>query len=65
MSHAYNFAHFQRRHLREDLDRTRRRAGVQPGQLAPDFTLPIVGDGEFRLSHHRSRPLLLRFGSYT
>lgn len=65
MSGPYNFTHFERRHVREDIARTRRGAGIAPGREAPDFILPIVGDGDFRLSHHRDRPLLLRFGSYT
>lgn len=65
MTQTYNFSHFERRHIKEDLDRTRRGAGVRPGEVAPDFVLPLVGDGEFRLSHHADRPLLLRFGSYS
>jgi hypothetical protein len=65
MADHYNFTHFERRHLVEDARRTWQRAGVQPGAVAPDFTLPLVGGGEFTLSRHRHQPVLLRFGSYT
>jgi hypothetical protein len=65
MADDYNFDRFERRHLLEDADRTWRGVGVRPGTLAPDFTLPIVGGGEFTLSRELARPVLLRFGSYT
>lgn len=65
MGDDYNFEHFERRHVLEDVERTRRRAGIRAGRVAPDFTLPLVADGDFRLSHHRDTPLLLRFASYT
>jgi hypothetical protein len=61
----YNFAHFERRHLVEDARRTWQGTGVRPGAAAPDFMLPLVDGGDFTLSRHRHRPVLLRFGSYT
>jgi hypothetical protein len=62
---SYNFEHFRRQHLIEDVTRTMQSAGVAPGAEAPDFELPVVGGGAFRLSRHRDRPVLLRFGSYS
>ena len=61
----YNFRHFPRYVLWADTLRTIRRAGVQPGEFAPDFELPRP-DGQFhRLSTLRGRPVVLHFGSYT
>lgn len=62
---AYNFAHFRFEHLREDARRTLARAGIRPGELAPDFELPLVGGGTLRLSDLRGKPALLHFGSFT
>lgn len=61
----YNFERFDRQHVIEDLERTVRGAGVAPGTLAPDFTLPGTAGDPFTLSQHRDRPMLLRFASYT
>ena len=61
----YNFRHFPRYVLWADALRTVKRAGVQPGEYAPDFELPRP-DGQFlRLSAVRGRPVVLHFGSYT
>lgn len=36
------------------------------GDVAPDFTLPTVGGGEFTLSRaYADRPVVIEFGSYT
>ncbi len=61
----YNFRQFRTKHLLWDLRLTIQGHSVQPGTLAPDFTLPQAGGGEFTLSQHRGRPVLLHFGSYT
>lgn len=61
----YNYEHFDRQHVIEDIERTVRGAGVAPGQPAPDFSLPAIGGEQFTLSAHRDRPVLLRFASYT
>lgn len=61
----YNFTYFPRYVLLADALRTIRRAGVAPGEYAPDFELPR-SDGQFlRLSNLRGRPVVLHFGSYT
>lgn len=40
--------------------------GPPPGETAPDFELPNVRGGCFRLSEHRGKePVLLTFGSIT
>ena len=36
-------------------------AGLNPGDLAPDFTLPRDGGGTVSLSAHRGRPVVLFF----
>lgn len=61
----YNFDHFDRQHVLEDLERTACQAGVRPGALAPDFSLASTSGDAFTLSAHRDRPVLLRFASYT
>lgn len=66
----YNFTRFRAEHLARDARDSLRGAGVQPGELAPDFTLPVatpsgaVGGG-LRLSDLRGQPVLLHFGSFT
>jgi hypothetical protein len=44
-----------------------RRGALQPGDMAPDFNLPLLGASEqVRLSSLRGqRPVVLIFGSYT
>ena len=44
-----------------------RKGGLQPGDAAPDFSLPTLDrTGTFRLSEEaRQRPVVLIFGSYT
>lgn len=61
----YNFEHFRAAHLLADARKTLGRAGIQPGEPAPDFELPRVAGGTLRLSSLRGRPVLLRFGSRT
>jgi hypothetical protein len=39
--------------------------GPQPGTPAPDFELPVLGGGSFRLSHRSGKPVLIEFGSIT
>jgi hypothetical protein len=62
----YNYGHFRAKHLLQDAQRTIRKHGVLPGEIAPDFTLPRAGGGgSLRLSDLRGKPVLLHFGSYT
>lgn len=61
----YNYDHFRTTHLLGDAVKTVAGVGIQPGQLAPEFALPLVSGGVFRLSDHLYQPLLLRFGSYS
>ena len=65
MKGEYNYDHFRTKHLVTDAVKTIARVGLHPGSLAPDFELPLEGGGTWRLSAHRDRPVLLRFGSYT
>jgi peroxiredoxin len=39
--------------------------GIAPGEPAPDFELPMVGGGTWRLARHLNPPILLRFGSFS
>jgi hypothetical protein len=59
----YNFEHFNTKILVVDGQRTVRAHGIQPGEMAPDFTLPEVGGRHIRLSEFRGQPVLLHFGS--
>ena len=34
-------------------------------EMAPDFTLPLLGGGELTLSSLRGRPVMIEFGSVT
>jgi hypothetical protein len=61
----YNFEHFRAKHLLQDGKRTVVSQGVQPGELAPDFTLPEAGGGSVRLSELRGKPVILHFGSFS
>jgi hypothetical protein len=61
----YNYAHFRVRHVAGEARKTVRRAGVPPGERAPDFELPRVGGGTWRLAQQLNPPVLLRFGSYS
>ena len=59
----YNFESFSRAFWEESKHFP---GGPRPGQPAPDFDLPVVGGGRFRLSALRgSRPVLVQFGSIT
>lgn len=61
----YNYEHFRATHLLADARRSLDMAGIQPGELAPDFALPRADGGALRLSDLRDRPVLLHFGSFT
>jgi hypothetical protein len=61
----YNFQHFSAKYIIRDVRRTLNKAGVNPGEIAPDFELPIATGGSLRLSELRGKPVLLRFGSWT
>lgn len=58
----YNYDTFVRSSAREHLHFP---GGPRPGEMAPDFELPDVHGGSFRLNEHRGRPVLLTFGSIT
>ena len=62
---VYNYRHFWIKHVVQDGRRLLTRHGIQPGDAAPDFELPLVGGGMVRLSALRGQPVLLHFGSYT
>jgi peroxiredoxin len=40
------------------------RTGVEVGDLAPDFTVPTLDGGEFRLSEHQGKPTIIFFMAY-
>jgi AhpC/TSA family len=61
----YNFRHFRMRHMIAELVRTCRKTGIQPGEQAPDFSLPTTNGTELRLRDLQGRPALLHFVSYT
>jgi hypothetical protein len=61
----YNYAHFERRHIVDEVVGFLNARGIHPGTLAPDFELPRVRGGTIRLADLRDRPTLLHFGSYT
>jgi hypothetical protein len=65
MDDGYNFEHFRTSNLVTDAVKTVRGVGVRPGERAPDFALPRVGGGTWRLSEALDRPILLHFGSFT
>ena len=65
MPAPYNYEHFRTTHLLADAYRTMAGIDVKPGEVAPDFDLPTVDGGRFRLSEHRGRPVLFKFGSYS
>ena len=57
----YNYREF-RRGMRD----LRFHGGPEPGQWAPDFDLPTIDNGRFRLQAHRGvRPVVVEFGSIT
>jgi hypothetical protein len=62
---AYNFAHFQTRHLVEDAAGTWQLRGPKPGETAPDFELLDTDRKPWRFREHRGKATLLQFGSYT
>ncbi len=62
-SEPYNYDTFRRHMVKDDMHF---RGGPESGQLAPDFDLPTVDGGRFRLSEHRAkRPVIIQFGSIT
>jgi hypothetical protein len=64
-SDDYNYTHYGRGQIVDELRLVLRWPPVRPGQPAPDFDLPAVGDGRMRLAELRGRPVLVHFGSYT
>jgi len=60
----YNYTHFRPRHVAGEVVKTIQARGIAPGELAPDFELPAVGGGTWRLAQHLNPPILLRFGSF-
>lgn len=61
----YNFTRFRSKHLLSDAWRTWKGTGIQPGEIAPDFTMPKLSGGTVSLSELRGKPMLLHFGSFT
>ncbi len=61
----YNYSHFRRHHLAEEVAAVVSLRGVRPGAPAPDFELPRADGGMLRLSALRDRPALVHFGSFT
>jgi hypothetical protein len=61
----YNYGHFRPRLVAGEVVKTVRARGIAPGELAPDFELPMVGGGSWRLVRHLNPPILLRFGSFS
>ncbi|HEX2063986.1 MAG TPA: hypothetical protein VHE80_06160 [Acidimicrobiales bacterium] len=61
----YNYSHFRRRHITDEVVGFLGARGIRPGEPAPDFELPRAGGGTVRLVDLRDRPVLLHFGSYT
>lgn len=61
---TYNYEHFRTQHFLYDVKATIAGHGVQPGDLAPDFSLPAT-EGTLRLSELRGKPVVLHFGSPT
>jgi hypothetical protein len=59
---SYNYDTFVLSKAMEDLHFP---GGPRPGDMAPDFELPDVRGGVFRLSEHRGKPVLLTLGSIT
>ena len=63
VAEPYNYDTFRWHMMKEDMHF---RGGPEPGEIAPDFDLPTVLGGGFRLSNLRGkRPVLLEFGSIT
>ena len=63
MPETYNYESFRKEMVQKDLHFP---GGPEPGQRAPDFDLPTVDGGRFRLSdHHGRQPVLIQFGSIT
>lgn len=61
---TYNYDHFKTQHFLYDVKATVAGHGVQPGDLAPDFTLPAT-EGTLHLSELRGKLVVLHFGSPT
>jgi hypothetical protein len=61
---TYNYDHFRTQHFLYDVKATAAGHGVQPGELAPDFSLPTT-EGMLHLRGLRGKPVLLHFGSPT
>jgi hypothetical protein len=61
----YNYGHFRPRLVAGEVVKTVAARGIAPGEPAPDFELPMVGGGTWRLARHLNPPILLRFGSFS
>jgi len=61
----YNYRHFRPRLVAGEVVKTIEARGIVPGEPAPDFELPMVGGGSWRLARHLNPPILLRFGSFS
>ncbi len=61
----YNYEHFRRRHLAEEVWGFLVGRGIRPGAPAPDFELPSVAGETVHLADLRDKPTLLHFGSFT
>ena len=61
----YNYRHFRPRLVAGEVVKTLEARGIAPGELAPDFELPVVGGGIWRLARYLNPPILLRFGSFS
>lgn len=60
---SYNYDTFHHEMMKRDMHY---RGGPAPGSVAPEFDLPTVAGGTFKLSAHRGqRPVLIEFGSIT
>ena len=64
-SSDYNYTHFRRHHLVEEVAAVLRLQGLRPGAPAQEFELPRVGGGTLSLAALRDRATLLHFGSFT
>lgn len=63
MAEEYNYHTFRKSMVENDMHF---HSGIAPGMRAPDFELPAVGGGRFKLGESlRQSPVLLTFGSIT
>ncbi len=63
MAEEYNYDTFRKSMMKNDMHF---QGGIAPGAQAPDFDLPMVGGGRYKLSETlRQGPVLLTFASIT